>query len=98
MEIAIFDDNESAVHTLEEYIDSYYDSIAENDYDIFSFNDEELFRNYCQTQHPDIAFVDIAVPGNSKFGLSCAQELREFNENTHIIFITVLAEYMPLSF
>lgn len=98
MEIAVFDDNESALHTLEEYIDSYYDTAAENDYDIFSFTDKKVFEDYCRTAHPDIAFIDIAVSGDSKFGLRCAEKLREGNENTHIIFVTVLAEYMPLSF
>lgn len=98
MKIAVFDDNKYAVHILEEVIDNFFDTTKSSDYDIFSFTDTRLFCEYYKKNKIDIAFLDIAVKGDSKFGLACAKEIRELNSNAHIVFTTVMEEYMPLSF
>lgn len=97
MIIAVFDDNEYALRTIEETVDAFFEG-KNYDYDVFGFSDTADFHNYYINNKIDIAFLDIAVDGNSKFGLKCAEEIRHLNDSAHIIFTTVMGEYMPLSF
>lgn len=98
MEIAIFDDNEYSLQTLRDYIEKYFAVKENSECEIFAFSSTEKFREYYTKQRPDVVFVDIAVEGDSKFGLKCAEEIRAANGDAHIIFTTVMEQYMPLSF
>lgn len=85
MQIAICDDEISVQQILEEKVKGLFpNAVVEK----FTFGDD-FIASGCK---PDILFLDIQMPG--KNGMETAKCVRLDNEDTIIIFITALEEYV----
>ena len=96
LEICVFEDNINELSVIKEFITEYCEE--RQCCNLRCFNNATDFKEYYNTTKTDIAFLDISIEEDSKFGIKCAKEIRMLYNDTHIIFTTALAEYMPLSF
>jgi DNA-binding LytR/AlgR family response regulator len=87
--IAIVDDQESAVVSLETCLEKYGQEHGEV-FQVQVFSDGFSFLDSYQPEY-DIVFMDIDMPGMN--GLKAAHRLREKDELTELIFVTNLAHY-----
>lgn len=51
-----------------------------------SYSDAESALNYMKNKHPDVAWLDVEMPGSS--GLELATEIKRLSPKTNIIFVT----------
>ena len=79
--VIIIEDNKSILNSFQEIIeDSHHEVIG-------TFNDCENALEFCKTQHPDIAIVDIKLPGMT--GIEGIKHLYNINSNIKSIVISV---------
>lgn len=57
----------------------------------FSYISEALAQVQEKDFHPDVAFLDIEMPGMS--GLEAAKRIREISPRTNIVFVTAYSDY-----
>ncbi len=86
MRVIIVDDEQNALENLQ----GKMEEIPEID-EIILFSDPQEAFDYACTQHVDVAFLDIKMPGMS--GLEIAYKLKSINIKTNIIFVTGYPNY-----
>lgn len=88
-QIAIVEDQAAAAQRLTDYVKRYADESGQ-EFQITRFcNGEEFLRGY-QCVYA-VVFLDIQMP--KKDGMAAAEELRRFDKNVSLIFITNLVQY-----
>lgn len=98
MRIAVCDDEKSCSELFVKYIKEHLvpqEEVIEASIDAY-FSGEELLAAYNQGKTYDILFLDIRMKKIS--GFDAARSIRDINQNTVIIFITSLSEYIFSSF
>ncbi len=95
MFIAVVDDEPEAIRTLKDYIN---DSVAELGLtaEIDGFLTSESFLSVFKSKDYQIVFLDIYI--DKLDGIQLAKQIRDFSENTMIIFCTTSRENMPEAF
>lgn len=88
MKIAICDDDEKCVEIIKTEV---IRSLNGNDYEVHGFENGNSFVKYCKFYKPDIVIVDIDMPDRNGFQL--AREIREYNDQIRVIFVTSHMEY-----
>lgn len=86
MDILIVDDEQVAVQNLTELIQK-----AKPEAGIRTADSGEAALKLCKESLPDVAFLDIAMPGMD--GLVLAKKLREIDPVINIVFATAFPEY-----
>lgn len=85
--IAICDDQESAVEAVLCALTRYQNINSDFTYQTFSFrSSEQLLSAYRSKQSFDVIFLDVYMNGQD--GLEAAQKLRDWNYRGQIVFIT----------
>lgn len=96
IKVAFCDDDLSALNEIRVLIDRY---CADRNQEIIcmDFNNSlELLGEIEKGLRPDILFLDIIMPGEN--GISVAKEIRRYDNNVKIIFLTSSAEYAVESY
>lgn len=91
MRILAVDDEEDALDVLVTAIGE-----CEKDAEINAFNSPTEALNFATENPPDIAFLDVRMPGMS--GLDLAKKLKAINVRVNIVFSTGYSEYAPDAF
>jgi two-component SAPR family response regulator len=91
MRILAVDDEKDALEVLVSAIKEY-----EPDAEVQSFNSPSEALKYAADNPPDIAFLDIRMPGMS--GLDLAKKLKAINVRVNIVFSTGFSEFAPDAF
>jgi DNA-binding LytR/AlgR family response regulator len=86
--IIIFDDDFRIVQKSESVVKKAVQSAGIQSCDILAYSNVEEFKKRIGEAGVDIAILDISVPEDENFGISCAMEIRKKNKNAHIIFVT----------
>ena len=87
--IAIVEDEQAAAERLTAYIQRYAGEFGQQ-FNITRFCDGEAFLQNYKTIYA-VVFLDIQMP--RKNGMDAAEELRRYDKNVSIIFITNLVQY-----
>lgn len=91
MRILAVDDEKDALEVLVSAIKE-----CEPDAEVQSFNSPSEALKYAADNPPDIAFLDIRMPGMS--GLDLAKKLKAINVRVNIVFSTGYSEFAPDAF
>ena len=91
MRILAVDDEKDALEVLVSAIKE-----CEPDAEVQSFNSPSEALKYAADNPPDIAFLDIRMPGMS--GLDLAKKLKAINVRVNIVFSTGFSEFAPDAF
>lgn len=83
----IVDDDDFSRETLHDLIDSFSNITI-----LKSLNRSEMAIKYIATLKPDIAFLDINMPG--KNGISVLNEINELKLSTKVVFTTSYEDYL----
>ena len=94
MNIAICDDNNDYINTLENYIDDL--KVKNLEHDVF-YSGEELLNEYKNNEaNYDAIFMDMEM--GELDGIETANLIRQFDRNVIIVFVTSHKKYMQRSF
>ena len=94
MNIAICDDNNDYINTLENYIDDL--KVKNLEHDVF-YSGEELLNEYKNNEaNYDAIFMDMEI--GELDGIETANLIRQFDRNVIIVFVTSHKKYMQRSF
>lgn len=91
MKIIATDDEQGALRLLEKSI-----KLAQPDCELRSFSSPGAALDSCKGDPPDVAFLDINMPGMT--GLEMAKKLKGINPAVNIIFTTGYSEYAAEAF
>ncbi len=91
MRILAVDDEQDALDIL---VNAITDALPDSE--IHSFSNPQVALEYSKQNPPDIAFLDITMPGMT--GLDLAKRLKGINVKTNIIFATGYASYASEAF
>lgn len=94
MEIAICDDERKICQLLQNKIEKYYFS-QDLPFNIYIYEDGNSLLE-SNLNKIDVLFLDIDMPG--KNGMEIAHELRNYNKDLLIVFLTAYSEYVFESF
>lgn len=86
MKILICDDE---IYVREETVDTVVTVYPEAE--IFDTGDVKEALEYVKTSYPNIALLDIEMPGMD--GLTMAKQIKEISPDTNIIFVTAYSQY-----
>lgn len=87
--IVVCDDEMGVRHTLQKFLERYAQEHQE-EFDILSFSSaNELLKDY--PKETDLLFLDIRMDGIN--GMAAAREIRQFDSQVCIIFITTMYQY-----
>lgn len=87
--IAIVEDNPLVVEQLKKYIADYSVATGQT-FRVMHFSNGQDFLEQYQSQYA-VVLLDIQMP--QKDGMSTAMQLREYDKNISILFVTSLAQY-----
>lgn len=87
--IAIVEDQDSDAEKLQEYIKCYSEQFGQQFNIVRFYNGKEFLQDYKAIYA--VVFLDIQMP--CKNGMDAAVELRRYDKNVSIIFITNLVQY-----
>lgn len=88
MKAAVIEDDAASIATLRRYLETYTkERHMQINFDIFI--NAEAFLN--KQESYDVIFIDVQLPGID--GLSAAHELRKYDTNAVIIFVTNMAQF-----
>lgn len=90
MHVAIVEDNEKDLKMLHTAVQRYGNEIGER-IEIDDFNTKEKFLDKYKGTY-DVVFMDINLNGKID-GINAAKELRKYDRNVALIFVTTLAQY-----
>lgn len=89
MNIVVFDDEERSCRETASVIKNVVlRKYGENKVNIFDFTSPLNLENWLDGNKPDIAVLDISIPGDENYGIKFAQKIRQQYKNSHIIFLT----------
>ena len=91
MRILICDDDTLMIEQLQRYIESYFKSNHLKCPRLFSFTCGESLL--ADQEEKDIVFLDISMEKMN--GMQTAQQIRAFQSDTSIVFVTAFIEYAP---
>ena len=96
LQIAFCDDDQSVLDQLSELLDKY--RVERNrDMTFTSFHSPlELLAEVNKGLRLDVLFLDVIMPGEN--GISAAQEIRQYDSNVKIIFLTSSSEFAVESY
>lgn len=96
MKIAVCDDETAELSRMTDMLDEYM--LARNmDFEIFSFQSSaELISRIQNRIHFDLLILDIMLPALN--GMDAAREIREYDKNVKIIFLTSSPEFAVESY
>lgn len=95
MQIAIVDDDPTLRITLKHFLKKWFQN--ENlPLELFEFNSGNEFLTNNAEKKYDIVFMDIFM--EKKNGIETASEMRSFDKDTILVFLTSSADYMPDAF
>ena len=94
MNIAICDDNNDYINTLENYIDDL--KVKNLEHDVF-YSGEELLNEYKNNEaNYDAIFMDMEM--GELDGIETANLIRQYDRHVIIVFVTSHKKYMQRSF
>lgn len=94
--VAFCDDEASVLEQITELLERYRTQLCP-DMEFFAFNSPlELLAEIEKGLHPDVLLLDVIMPGES--GISAAREIRQFDNDVKIIFLTSSAEFAVQSY
>lgn len=96
IKIAFCDDDSTVLDTLHEDLALYRASRNKEIADCFFQNPIELITEIEKGMRYDIIFLDILMPGEN--GMDAAAEIRTYDENVKIVFLTSSSEYAVQSY
>lgn len=89
LQIAVVEDEELYLQQMQDFIRRYGEESGE-EIEVSAFRDgTEILRHYRPIY--DIIFLDIEMPGTD--GMSAAQEIRKFDGDVVLLFVTNMAQY-----
>ena len=96
IKIAFCDDDVSVLNEINVLLDKY--RVERNqDIEYAAFNSPvELLAEIEKGMRPDILFLDVIMPGEN--GIDAAKEIRQYDNNVKIIFLTSSAEFAVQSY
>ena len=99
MKLCVFDDEIQYQNILSDIIEDYFDiHHSEMEYTVKCFSKALNLIDYVKENKTEVIFLDIVVPGNEDEGLLIAREIRKFDTDSHIIFVTSYKEKIVRSF
>ncbi len=92
IKISICDDNSRDLHHIAENLRTYSSLHTEYGIEFNTFSSAfEMLDSFAKTGSPDIALLDVCMPG--MLGTELARDILRCSENTDIIFLTTSADY-----
>ena len=98
IKIALCDDNLKSIENISKLMEA---AIIEQDFDAeisLITDDQNLVYDEMKNGNIDILFLDIDFQNGGKNGVEFANELRMFNKEFYLVFLTAHFEYSLLSF
>lgn len=96
IEVAFCDDDSSAINQLHTFLKQYREERNEIINDTAFYNPLDLLSKIERGFRYDILFLDILMPGEN--GINAAAEIRKYDNNVKIIFLTSSSEFAVQSY
>lgn len=99
MSIFIFEDDIIQAERLREIVEEICEQY-QLPYDFIEVTSkyEEIIEKIPQTHYVPIYFLDIEIKGQQRRGLEVAQEIRKYDSQGMIVFVTTHANFAPISY